>query len=151
MKSLSRVRLLATPWTAAYQAPPSMGFSRQEYWSGLPLPSPSFTHSCPVFPAPLIEEAVFSSLYILAFFIKDEMPIGVCVCLWAPCLAPLVCVSVSVPVPSSDCRFAVSSEVRKVDSSSSVFLCQDFFGYSASFVFPSKLQIFLFPIRLSYV
>ena len=34
-------QLLATPWTAAYQAPPSMGFSRQEYWSGLPLPSPS--------------------------------------------------------------------------------------------------------------
>ena len=40
MKLLSRVRLLATPWTAAHQAPPSMGFSRQEYWSGVPLPSP---------------------------------------------------------------------------------------------------------------
>ena len=40
VKSLSRVRLVATPWTAAYQAPPSMGFSRQEYWSELPLPSP---------------------------------------------------------------------------------------------------------------
>ena len=40
VKSLSRVRLLATPWKAAYQAPPSMGFSRQEYWSGVPLPSP---------------------------------------------------------------------------------------------------------------
>ena len=38
-KSLSRVRLFATLWTAAYQAPPSMGFSRQEYWSGVPLPS----------------------------------------------------------------------------------------------------------------
>ena len=36
MKSLSRVRLLATPWSAAHQAPPSMGFSRQEYWSGVP-------------------------------------------------------------------------------------------------------------------
>ena len=43
VKSLSRVQLLATPWTAAYQAPPSMGFSRQEYWSGLPLPSPIFS------------------------------------------------------------------------------------------------------------
>ena len=41
LKSLSRVRLFATPWTVAYQAPPSMGFSRQEYWSGVPLPSPS--------------------------------------------------------------------------------------------------------------
>ena len=41
VKSLSRVRLLATPWTAAHQAPPSMAFSRQEFWSGVPLPSPS--------------------------------------------------------------------------------------------------------------
>ena len=40
VKLLSRVQLLATPWTAAYQAPPSMGFSRQEYWSGVPLLSP---------------------------------------------------------------------------------------------------------------
>ena len=39
VKSLSRVRLLETPWTAAHQAPPSMEFSRQEYWSGVPLPS----------------------------------------------------------------------------------------------------------------
>ena len=40
VKSLSCVWLLATPWTAAYQVPPSMGFSRQKYWSGVPLPSP---------------------------------------------------------------------------------------------------------------
>ena len=40
VKLLSRVWLLVTPWTAAYQAPPSMGFSKQEYWSGVPLPSP---------------------------------------------------------------------------------------------------------------
>ena len=40
VKSLSRVRLFATSWTAAYQAPPSMGFSRQEYWSRLPFPCP---------------------------------------------------------------------------------------------------------------
>ena len=40
VKSLSRVQLFVTPWTAAHQAPPSMGFSGQEYWSGVPLPSP---------------------------------------------------------------------------------------------------------------
>ena len=40
VKSLSHVQLVATPWTAAYQAPVSMGFSRQEYWSVVPLPSP---------------------------------------------------------------------------------------------------------------
>ena len=42
VKSLSRVWLLATPWTAAYQAPMPMGFSRQEYWSGVPWPSPAY-------------------------------------------------------------------------------------------------------------
>ena len=46
LQSLSRVRLLATPWTAAYQAPPSVGFSRQEYWSGVPLPSPICVYTC---------------------------------------------------------------------------------------------------------
>ena len=43
VKLLCRVRLLATSWTAAHQAPPSMGFSRQECWSGVPLPSPRYT------------------------------------------------------------------------------------------------------------
>ena len=42
VKSLSHVRLFTTPWTSAYQAPLSMGFSRQEYWSGVPLHSPIF-------------------------------------------------------------------------------------------------------------
>ena len=44
VKLLSRVQLFATPWTEAYQSPPSMGFSRQEYWSGVPLPSPAVMH-----------------------------------------------------------------------------------------------------------
>ena len=49
VKSLSRVWLLATTWTEAYQALPSMGFSRQEYWSGVPLPSPTHTHIYTIF------------------------------------------------------------------------------------------------------
>ena len=58
VKSISRVWLLATPWTAAYQAPPSMGFSRQEYWSGVPLPSPfSFLEDAKYFKKPLLENA----------------------------------------------------------------------------------------------
>ena len=51
VKALSCVRLFSNPWTAAYQAPPSIGFSRQEYWSGVPLPSPSLEvrdHRIPV-------------------------------------------------------------------------------------------------------
>jgi len=46
VKSFSRVRPSVTPWTAAYQASPSMGFSRQEYWSGVPLPSPRYMYTC---------------------------------------------------------------------------------------------------------
>ena len=42
VKSLSRVRLFATPWTVAYKVPPFMGFSRQECWSGMPFPSPGY-------------------------------------------------------------------------------------------------------------
>ena len=49
VKSLSRVQLFATPWTVAYQAPPSMGFSRQEYWSGVPLASPVFISNTLIF------------------------------------------------------------------------------------------------------
>ena len=49
VKSLSHVRLLATPWTAAYQAPPSMGYSRQEYWSGVSLPSPDVENREPLY------------------------------------------------------------------------------------------------------
>ena len=59
VKSLSRIRLFETPWTAAHQAPPSTGFSRQEYWSGLPLPSPVHksesegAQSCPTLRDPM--------------------------------------------------------------------------------------------------
>ena len=56
MKSLSHVRLLMTPWTAAHQAPPSMGFSRQEYWSGVPLPFPGEGMTS-VFSAPFSQQS----------------------------------------------------------------------------------------------
>ena len=59
VSSLSRVRLFVTPWTVAYKAPPSMGFSRQQYWSGLPFPSPmhkserEVAQSCPTLSDPV--------------------------------------------------------------------------------------------------
>ena len=62
VKSLSCVRLLATPWTAAHQAPPSMGFSRQEFWSGLPLPSPAIWLDCCISQVPLFHFFVSSLL-----------------------------------------------------------------------------------------
>ena len=72
-KSLSHVWLLATPWTAAYQAPPSMGFSRQEYWSGVPLPSPhqciGFSHFCPYL-APNKSTSVSFIMKVFIFFLN---------------------------------------------------------------------------------
>ena len=79
MKSLSRVRLLVTPWTAAYQAPPCMGFSRQEYWSGLPLPSLSWW-GCELFPSfcELGESVSLLEFYIMNVYIniQPEIPEG---------------------------------------------------------------------------
>ena len=53
VKSLSRVQLFTTPWTAAYQALPSLGFSRQEHWSGVPLPSPFWCYGHALIPKPV--------------------------------------------------------------------------------------------------
>ena len=79
VKSLSRVRLLAPPWTAAYQAPPSMGFSRQEYWSGLPLLSPSTILYSLRNPVPTLVICIKSSsfflgdLFLYPFLLIDEI------------------------------------------------------------------------------
>ena len=59
VKSLIRVRLFATPWTVAHQAPPSMEFSRQEYWSGLPFPSLGDRPNLGIEPGSLIKAMVF--------------------------------------------------------------------------------------------
>ena len=59
VKSLNCVRLFATPWTAAYLAPPSMGFPRQEYWSGVPLPSPLSYEYTTIYFFYLCDEQVF--------------------------------------------------------------------------------------------
>ena len=67
VKSLSRVQLLATPRTAAYQAPPSMGFSRQEYWSGVPLPSPWNVFSTSII-TDIVSVVESSSVLFIAFF-----------------------------------------------------------------------------------
>ena len=68
VKSLSHAWLLATPWTAAYQAPLSMGFSRQEYWSGVPLPSPSFRYSYCIFSVLKLPVDFLSSLLKFPIF-----------------------------------------------------------------------------------
>ena len=75
----------------------------------------SFTCDCPVFQAPLIEEAIFAPLYILAPFVKSKIRIGAWVHFWAFYLVPLVYISVFVPVPYrlDDCKSSVIlDEVR---------------------------------------
>ena len=68
VKLLSRVQLLATPWTAAHQAPPSMGFSRQEYWSGVPLPSPVVYLAYGIYVGSCINNAKL--VYFVIFFVS---------------------------------------------------------------------------------
>jgi len=73
-----------------------------------------FTCSCPVFPVPLIEEIVFSPLYILLFFVKDTLTTGAWVYFWDLCPVPFISIYGFVPVPycSDYCSFIVESEVR---------------------------------------
>ena len=77
VKSLSRVRPCATPWTVAYQAPPSMGFSRQEYWSGFPFPSPGdLPHpgvecGSPISPASVVRSS-HQVAKVLAFHLQHQ-------------------------------------------------------------------------------
>ena len=72
VKSLSRVQLFVTPWTAAYQAPPSMGFSRQEYWSGVPLPAAVETISSPTKSTSLVEERFRAKSQVLVVCSQTE-------------------------------------------------------------------------------
>ena len=106
----------------------------------------SFPCGCPVFPAPLIEQAVLSPLYILGSFVIDELAVGAWVEFWAFYPVPLIYISVFVPAPCGfdDCCFVVQCEVWQPDSSSSIFLFQDVFGYSGSFMLPNKLENILF-------
>ena len=84
VKSLSRVRLFVTPWTVAYQAPPFMGFSRQECWSGLPFPSPGdlpdpgIEPRSPTFRADALPSPIKShkppTIVLQAFCLSDLIP-----------------------------------------------------------------------------
>ena len=99
-----------------------------------------FTCNCPVFPAPFLEKTVFSPFYSLVSFVIDHLIIGAWIYFWASYPVPLIYISVFVPVPYcfDDFSFVVWSEVSEPDSSSSVFLSQDYFGYSGSFVSPYR-------------
>ena len=113
----------------------------------------SFFHmQLAVFSASLTEEAIFSPFYILTSFVKDKVPIGAWVYLWAFCLVLLVYITVLVPIPYcfNDYSFVVQSEVKKVDSSSSILLFQDCFGYFGSFVFSYKLGNFFLQFYEKY-
>ena len=93
-----------------------------------------------IFPAPLVKEIVFIPLHILASFVKDKVSIGVWIYLWAFYFFPLIYVFVPVSYCPDDCGFVAEPEVRQVDSSSSIFLSQDCFGYSRFFVLVFKVQ-----------
>ena len=91
VKSLSRIRPFATPWTAAYQAPPSMGFSRQEYWSGVSSQSPKvlwvivyYTHITCVSQAASQGVNHTDFLWVQQMGVKQKLWTSRCVPLWQP-------------------------------------------------------------------
>ena len=103
MKSLSHVQLLATPWTAACQAPLSMKLSRQEYWSGLPCPSPGDL------PNPGMEP---SSLALAGTFFTTEPP-GKPICIYLTCvLVAQLCLTLCNPMDCSPPGFSVYGIVQ---------------------------------------
>ena len=81
VKLLSYVRLFTTPRTTAYQAPPSMGFSRQEYWSGVPLPSPSQT--IVLYKWSSQQKASLPDTFTFPLWFPDSAP-WICGLIWAP-------------------------------------------------------------------
>ena len=99
VKSLSHVRLFATPWTVAYQAPPPMGFSRQEYWSGLLFSSPGDL------PNPGIEPWS-SALWADAFTIWATREVQVCVCVCTHLLGMSVCRCIATGTWWFNCNFS---------------------------------------------
>ena len=93
-----------------------------------------------------------SPLYIFASFVKDKVSIDMWIYLCAFYFVPLIYISVFVPVPYclDDCGFVVEPEVRQVDSSSSILLSQDCFGYSRFYLLPYKLSNYLFQFCKKY-
>ena len=96
----------ASPWTVAHQVPLSMGFSRQEYWSGLPFPSPGDLPHPGIEPGSPALQVDFlpskppgKSISILEPFVKYYLSVHGRVCFWACDSVPLVDVSVFMPVP----------------------------------------------------
>ena len=89
----------------------------------------------------LLKKIVFSPLYILVSFVKDKVSIGAWIYLWAFYFVLLIYISVFVPVPYclDKCGFVVEPEVRQVDSSRSIPLSQDCFGYLRFFLLPYTL------------
>ena len=94
VKSLNCVRLFATPWIAAHQSPPSMGFSRQEYWSGVPLPSPVSCYSC-LLPPVLhsAANAMIFKLYKVSLLLLFYLFLGFLFCIGVQLINNVVIVS----------------------------------------------------------
>ena len=97
MKSLSHARLSATPWTAAYQVPPSMGFSRQEYWSGVPLPSPTDTIQ------------YFINFYHMIFNIFHYKKC------FSECLCEAICQCLRLPLSAKDSEIHIFNSAVSMD------------------------------------
>ena len=92
LQSLSRVQLFATTWTAACQTPLSMGFSRQEYWSGMPFPSPGIF---------LTQGLNLCLLICSRFFTTEAAGKPLLLCMWSRSVCPTLCSPIDCSLPGS--------------------------------------------------
>ena len=105
VKSFSRVQLFATPWTAAHQAPLSMGFPRQEYWSGVSLPSPA-NPKLPIYPSPLVTMVCSLCLSLLLSPVNQ----------WSHSVVPSLCKPMDCSLPGSSIHGIFQARVLEWDT-----------------------------------
>ena len=137
-----RVQLFVTLWTVAYQALQSMGFSQQEYWSGLPCPPSGDFPNRRIEPSSPMSPVLASWFFTTSTFMQT---INAWMYFWTFCPIPWINVSTFVPVPYcfDYCSYEVQSEAREPDSFSFILPSQDYFDFLMSFVFSYKLKDFL--------
>ena len=133
VKLLSRVRLFTIPWTVACQAPPSMGFPRQEYWSGVPLPSPC--HSSIYFLYPY-SPFLFLFLSVSNSFLCDLFHSLYALCVWYLCVC-FVC-------PYMACVVYRESIWVLLLGTSQIFFVAEFLVCHKHHMYPQKVWIINF-------
>ena len=144
VKSLSHIRPLATPWTAPYQAPPSIGFSRQDYWSGVPLPSP------PNFLSEIHLKFTSLNEFIYLFFSISSVQSLSCVRLFATPWTAACQASLSITNSQSLLKFMSMEMVMPSNHFSAYSVFNMHSGSIPKFIWKQNCSFLFFPFQESH-